>query len=177
LRFDPLHPSLTSSSPDPVSANGQYRIPTSNPFQGPGQVPEIYAYGLRNPYRFAFDRANGELIHADVGTEYTNSKAVSIGYMLFDHTGRLVDSQSVDARIPPVMNGVPSPLQYRIGASVVPGEYTLKLAVAEGDKVGSIEHPIHAVLADAGLIIDLPGGSARLRERPKSVRQVQRRNC
>lgn len=67
LRFDPLNPALTSGSPDPISANGQYRIPTDNPFQGPGQVPEIYAYGLRNPYRFSFDRANGELIQADVG--------------------------------------------------------------------------------------------------------------
>ena len=67
LRFDPLRPSVTPSSSDPVSANGQYRIPTSNPFQGPGQVPEIYAYGLRNPYRFCFDRANGDLIMADVG--------------------------------------------------------------------------------------------------------------
>src|SRR4051795_11245647 len=32
LRFDPLHPSLTPGSSDPVSANGQYRIPASNPF-------------------------------------------------------------------------------------------------------------------------------------------------
>ena len=30
-------------------------------------MPEIYAYGLRNPYRFSFDRANGDLILADVG--------------------------------------------------------------------------------------------------------------
>ncbi len=67
LRFDPINPALNPTSPDPVSANGQYRIPTTNPFQGPGQVPEIYAYGLRNPYRFAFDRANGELILSDVG--------------------------------------------------------------------------------------------------------------
>ena len=67
LRFDPLHPSLTPSSPDPISTNGQYRIPTTNPFQAPGQVPEIYALGLRNPYRFSFDRANGDLIQADVG--------------------------------------------------------------------------------------------------------------
>lgn len=67
LRFDPIHPVLTPGSPDPVSANGQYRIPTSNPFQGPDQVPEIYASGLRNPYRFAFDRATGQLILADVG--------------------------------------------------------------------------------------------------------------
>jgi len=67
LRFDPLLPSLTAGSPDPISANGQYRIPTTNPFQDAGQVHEIYAYGMRNPYRFSFDRLNGELIHADVG--------------------------------------------------------------------------------------------------------------
>jgi glucose/arabinose dehydrogenase len=67
LRIDPLNPNLTAGSPNPVSSNGQYRIPTTNPFQGPGQVPEIYAYGFRNPYRFSFDRANGQLIMADVG--------------------------------------------------------------------------------------------------------------
>ena len=67
LRFDPLLPSLTAGSSDPISANGQYRIPASNPFHGPGQVPEIYAYGVRNPYRFSFDRWNGELILSDVG--------------------------------------------------------------------------------------------------------------
>src|SRR5688500_10382627 len=67
LRIDPLNPSLTMSSLDPVSANGQYRIPVSNPFDAPGQVPEIHSYGFRNPYRFAFDRMNGELILADVG--------------------------------------------------------------------------------------------------------------
>ena len=67
LRFDPINPILNGGSADPASGNGQYRIPTTNPFQGAGQVPEIYAYGLRNPYRFAFDRLNGQLIAADVG--------------------------------------------------------------------------------------------------------------
>jgi glucose/arabinose dehydrogenase len=67
LRIDPINPTLTPLSPDPISSNGQYRIPVSNPFDGPGEAPEIYALGLRNPYRFAFDRANGELILADVG--------------------------------------------------------------------------------------------------------------
>ena len=69
LRIDPLHPVAHAGSPDDPSANGQYRIPVSNPFDGAGQVPEIYAYGLRNPYRFAFDSTggNGDLILADVG--------------------------------------------------------------------------------------------------------------
>jgi hypothetical protein len=66
LRFDPLNPALNPSSSDPISPNGQYRIPTSNLFQG-GQLPEIYAYGLRNPYRFCFDPISGDLIEADVG--------------------------------------------------------------------------------------------------------------
>jgi glucose/arabinose dehydrogenase len=67
LRIDPLHPSQTPGSADLVSANGEYRIPASNPFMGPGQVKEIYAYGLRNPFRFSFDSATGQLILADVG--------------------------------------------------------------------------------------------------------------
>jgi glucose/arabinose dehydrogenase/plastocyanin len=67
LRFDPLDPALTPGSSDAVSSNGQYRIPASNPFTGPGQLREIYAYGMRNPYRFSFDPVTGDLIHADVG--------------------------------------------------------------------------------------------------------------
>ena len=34
---------------------------------GAGAVPEIYAYGFRNPYRFSFDAASGDLLAADVG--------------------------------------------------------------------------------------------------------------
>jgi glucose/arabinose dehydrogenase len=49
------------------SANGQYGIPADNPFQGPGQVKEIYAFGFRNPYRFSFDTATGHLYVGDVG--------------------------------------------------------------------------------------------------------------
>ena len=67
LRIDPLNPALTPASVNPASSNGQYRIPASNPFKAAGQVPEIFAYGFRNPYRYSFDRANGQLIVADVG--------------------------------------------------------------------------------------------------------------
>lgn len=45
-----------------------YRIPPDNPFVGRGGYrSEIWALGLRNPWRFSFDRANGDLYIADVG--------------------------------------------------------------------------------------------------------------
>ena len=45
-----------------------YTIPLTNPFrQTPGARPEIWAYGLRNPWRFSFDRLTGDLYIGDVG--------------------------------------------------------------------------------------------------------------
>ncbi len=49
------------------SGSKAYRVPSSNPFVGRAGRDEIYAYGLRNPFRFSFDRANGDLILGDVG--------------------------------------------------------------------------------------------------------------
>ena len=89
------------------------------------------------------------LIHADIGTDYTSSKVLSLAYIITDRDGKTVDNRAFDARLLPVMSGVPSPLQYSAGASLPIGEYTLKLAVIEGDRVGSIEHPINAVLPKA----------------------------
>ena len=90
------------------------------------------------------------LIHADIGTDYATTKRMSLGYVITDAQGRTVESQSADVRLAPAMTGVPSSLEYVAGANVAPGDYTLRLAVADGDKVGSIEHPIHASLQDAG---------------------------
>jgi len=48
--------------------NQGYAVPSSNPFVGQANVePEIYAYGLRNPWRFSFDRLTGDMWLGDVG--------------------------------------------------------------------------------------------------------------
>ena len=49
------------------SVNGQYGIPADNPFVGVPGIDEIYAYGLRNPYSFSFDKWDGSLYLGDVG--------------------------------------------------------------------------------------------------------------
>jgi hypothetical protein len=57
LRIDPLRP----------TANAPYSVPADNPFVGRAGADEIWSYGLRNPYRFSFDRQTGALLIGDVG--------------------------------------------------------------------------------------------------------------
>ena len=52
-----------------VQSGTSYTVPADNPFvaQQPATRPEVWSYGLRNPWRFSWDRANGDLYIADVG--------------------------------------------------------------------------------------------------------------
>jgi glucose/arabinose dehydrogenase len=65
LRIDP------SSDAFPGDPNKNYAIPSSNPFFGSSGViqaeDEIWAFGVRNPYKFSFDRQTGAMVMADVG--------------------------------------------------------------------------------------------------------------
>ena len=55
--------------PDPQSGE-QYGIPAGNPFAGePGAKAEIWSLGLRNPFRFSFDRQSGDIWIGDVGQD------------------------------------------------------------------------------------------------------------
>ncbi len=90
LRIDPLG----SDGP-----NGEYGIPASNPFVSSGTaLGEIYAYGVRNPQRVAWDSANGRLLLADIGQnqveEVTEVPAGgNLGWNVWEGSYRYVDRQ------------------------------------------------------------------------------------
>ena len=87
-----------------------YRIPPDNPFVG--QVaPEIWAYGLRNPWRFSFDRLTGDLYIGDVGQnqweEINFQPANSVGgenygWKAYEGYMRFAGGVSLEETAPPI---------------------------------------------------------------------------
>ena len=71
LRVDVRNIAPPTAVPDCGGASAGYRIPAGNPFSnGPGGVcDEIWAYGLRNPWRSSFDSLTGDFYLADVGQD------------------------------------------------------------------------------------------------------------
>jgi glucose/arabinose dehydrogenase len=66
-RLDTLLGKMLRVDPRP-SGEAAYTVPADNPFAGmPGARPEIWALGLRHPWRYSFDRATGDLWIGDVG--------------------------------------------------------------------------------------------------------------
>jgi len=61
LRIDPRTDSY------PSDANRDYAIPAANPFATGGGAPEIWHYGVRNPFRNSFDKTTGIFYIGDVG--------------------------------------------------------------------------------------------------------------
>lgn len=79
------------------SGKDAYRIPPGNPFAAEaGARPEVWTYGLRNPYRFSFDRETGDMYIGDVGgtiAEEVNllpagRSGVNFGWKCFEGTTR-----------------------------------------------------------------------------------------
>lgn len=100
---------------DPTPSGDQpYTIPSDNPFVDvSGARPEIWSVGLRNPWRFSFDRTTGDLWIADVGqneVEEINAawasdgagRGLNFGWSAFEGTRRFNDDQSPEGVTPPV---------------------------------------------------------------------------
>jgi glucose/arabinose dehydrogenase len=69
-RLDTLLGKILRIDVDGKTSGLQYRIPKSNPFVGTNEAqPEIFALGMRNPWRMSFDRKTGKLWAGDVGQE------------------------------------------------------------------------------------------------------------
>ena len=95
---------------------GGYSVPSSNPLRNrSGARPEIYAYGLRNPFRFSFDRRTGSLTVGDVGQDeieeidYIPGRGgqpprggYNFGWDVFEGRNRY-ESGSAPGAIPPVL--------------------------------------------------------------------------
>jgi glucose/arabinose dehydrogenase len=91
-----------------------YRIPPDNPFAGQQGKPEIYALGLRNPWRFSFDRRTGELWAGDVGQNLWEeidviAKGKNYGWRLLEGTHCFNPANNCEL----VQNVVPPVTEYR----------------------------------------------------------------
>jgi glucose/arabinose dehydrogenase len=97
---------------DPRPSGGMpYTVPADNPFASGGGRPEIYVWGLRNPWRFSFDHKKGDLWVADVGQdrweEVTRIPAgriagANLGWNLFEGTHRFRDGPATPVVMPQI---------------------------------------------------------------------------
>ena len=76
-----------------VDGGVPYAVPPDNPFVGRAGADEVWAYGLRNPWRFSFDRMTGDLYVADVGqfeweeinfTPFTSAAGLNYGWNVME---------------------------------------------------------------------------------------------
>lgn len=97
--------------PRPAKA-APYRIPRGNPFADrPGGRPEILAYGLRNPWRFSFDREGGALWIGDVGQDDQEEinvledveSGANFGWSAFEGTAEFNEDEEAPGAIEPVL--------------------------------------------------------------------------
>jgi glucose/arabinose dehydrogenase len=99
-----------------IDVNGRtrtrrYRIPRTNPFRARPGRPEVYSYGLRNPWRFSFDRARGDLWIGDVGQNALEEidyrprgrgRGANFGWNAFEGRSRFGGALRGSRHIPPV---------------------------------------------------------------------------
>jgi glucose/arabinose dehydrogenase len=114
------------------SDGGGYAIPADNPFAGRSDARgEIFAYGLRNPFRFSFDRATGDLLLGDVGQDdaeevnysATQGRGANFGWKCFE--GALPNDGTSPPCTPP--GHVPPVFEYdRAGCQAITGGHVVR---------------------------------------------------
>jgi glucose/arabinose dehydrogenase len=125
--LDNLYGKILRIDPRP-SGDRAYSIPPDNPFARGGGAPEIWQYGLRNPWRFSFDRATGDLWIGDVGQDHWEEvdwvpkgrAGVNFGYPLLEGTHALRAADAPGA-VPPVLEA-----WHRNGNCAVTGGYVYR---------------------------------------------------
>jgi glucose/arabinose dehydrogenase len=97
---------------DPRPSGGRpYTIPSSNPFLGRnGARAEIYSYGLRNPWRFSFDRRTHDLAIGDVGQDEVeeidfvrSGRGKNFGWRPFEGRRRYTPGETAPGNVKPVI--------------------------------------------------------------------------
>jgi hypothetical protein len=97
FRFDPLGTN---------SANGKYGIPADNPFVSRDDaLPEIYALGVRNPQRFAWDSVNGKMYFAEIGQNIVEeisevTKGANLGWNTWEGSFHFISRSAVNVADP-----------------------------------------------------------------------------
>ena len=107
---DTLLGKILRIEPTPAAAQ-PYRVPADNPFVGDANArPEVWVYGLRNPWRFSFDRATGDVWIGDVGSadreeidwrRRDDASGTNFGWRVFEGTKPFGSGSAPDA-VPPV---------------------------------------------------------------------------
>jgi glucose/arabinose dehydrogenase len=97
-----------------ASGNAAYTVPSDNPFVGvQGARPEIWSIGLRNPWRFSFDRSTSDLWIADVGQDHWEEvdvgwaadgggRGLNFGWSAIEGNHRFNNDQSTDGVTAPI---------------------------------------------------------------------------
>jgi glucose/arabinose dehydrogenase len=116
---------------DPSAEQRPYGIPSDNPFvDRQGARPEVCNYGLRNPWRFSFDRDTGSLLIGDVGqntqeeVDYVPADRVcgnNFGWSAFEGTNRLNQDQTAPNEVPPILT-----YEHSDGGCSVTGGYVVR---------------------------------------------------
>lgn len=100
-------------APEDRDAGRTYAVPSGNPFVLGGGAPEVWAFGLRNPWRFSFDRETGDLWIADVGQGAIEEidllpagegagRGANLGWPLFEGDRRHRDGEVPDHLVAPL---------------------------------------------------------------------------